>query len=461
MKNTLITVFVFLFSLNNYLWAQGVTTNEMKKVQLVGSLLYRPDSKNVYLVTNNCDDRKIYRLQFDDKNWETTWSGGSKLQQKMAAAMIGKEKMAKFRLAEIRSLRLIGNNLEKIFQNSNNSFKIVSNSLSEKRISFLGSDDFRTLLQLGEFVETTDGSIMIKADEQFKVFLKESESSEPVEIFAGDLNLYNSNSILSISYDFQSEITTVVTKGDPKNKVVAYNSDKKLFYPEQFETEYNYAKSADFVKGLSKVPAVFRVFNIEKDSSKITYNVSQLSDIDKKGNFDTPKKPINESLKLDSTRSKDFSSFMFAGGRYLFNDTLVGLFNFDNWSFDGYFSDESTLVLTKAPYDPRQSLSDFVSTKTNYDDLIEMCPNAPYIVKQIIDLNSRLDALKKRGAIDNAKIKRFQFIVNEVKSQDGSDLTEIKILKDCNLFDLNDDANRKAISELVNEVRANRAAAMG
>lgn len=443
--------------------AQDNTTTEIKKTEIIGNLLYIPNSKNVYLATSGCDNNQLYKLQFDDKNWEfeTRNFGGTKLQQKMALSLIGKEKIEFVKKVEAHNLSNIGVFVEKLFESQNKLFLLDQNFFDKDGIIYLDGNTLFHSLKLNEFVPISIGYIMVKESDKFQVFYKLSENDEPIEIFSGDLSLFNKNNVSTLSYQKDEENLSLVVKVDSKYIVYAYHTGQKLFYPEKLESKNRYAEIGKTTRGLRSVPAILLLDIINKDSSFIISR-NEISDLSSKGKFTTPKKAGVDTITMSSSslKKKDLFTYLYNGGKYNYNDTLVVLNNFKENTFTGYFGEnKNEFVLTSFPYDPKLGMIEFQGQKTNFDEMIELCPNAPDVVRRIEALNNRLETIKRNSAIEDAKINRFQFIIEEAKDESGLEVTNIKVLKDCKLFDISDDNNRKAISELVSEVREKRSIA--
>jgi hypothetical protein len=464
MKKILFCLIAFFILQPNKLIAQDNTVTEIKKTEIIGNLLYIPNSKNVYLATSGCDNSQLYKLQFDVKNWEydSRNLGGTKLQQKMALSLIGKEKMEFVKKAEAHNLSNIGVFVEKLFETQANNFILLQKNLDNEGVIYIDGNNMIHRLKFNEFVSTSIGDIMLKEADKFQVIYKLGETEEPTEIFSGDLSLFNKNTVSALSYKKEQDNLSIAVKADTKYIIYSYNSAQKLFYPEKIESNNRFAEIGNTLRGLRSVPAIYLIDKINKEDSTLTISINEISDLSSKGKFNTPKKASVDTMTLSwrNFKTKDLLTYYYNGGKYNYNDTLVGLTSFENFTFTGYFGEnKKEFVLTSFPYDPKMRIVEFQGQKTNFDEMIELCPNAPDVVRRIEALNNRLETIKRNSAIEDAKINRFQFIIEEAKDENGLEITNIKVLKDCKLFDINDDNNRKAISDLVSEVREKRATA--
>lgn len=457
---TLTVVMLFIFQ---FIFSQEKNTIEVKKVEINGNLLYNKINGNIYFTKNDCDDNKIVKLGTDLDQWEIDLRtfGGSKLQQKMMLGMMSKEQKEARSNNEAHFLKNIKNILDPIFEYSNNPYEIIKKGTKNDKIYYVDSRYQTYPLIEGEFVASNDGNFMVSSKDSFRITYKSEISKDPVILFSGDINQFNFNNVSSISFFQYEKVLSIVVKNNNKYSVRAYNTLHNVFYPESFESDFNFSKVNFSMRGLKVVPELITVSSINDESKYVLLNKNEISDLNKKGEFNTPKKLISS---IDTLRkySKDLLSFLFSGGKYEYNDTLIALNNFENHSFSGYYSEsENNFLLTSYPFDATMKMNDFSGTKQTFDELIEFCPSAPFVIKEIANLNQQLEETKRKGNIDDARMKKFQFKIEEVKDAKGAEITEIKILKDCKLFELSDSSNRKAISELVEEVRKNRQEAIG
>jgi len=458
MKKAKFFLFLIFLLLSAGVNSQDNVTNELKKIEIIGSFLYNNENGSTYFVSSDCENQKILKLEFDNNNWayDTRNLGGNKLQQKMTLAIIGKEKMKIIEKAEINSLANMGVLMGKVFEFSNNPFEAISGNLNKQGTFYIDPRNNYTQLKEGEYLPTFDGNVKIVTGESYLVFFKTNKNDEEVEIFNGDLKDFNSKTVTSISYNQVIGNFAITTKTENGFLIRYYNAKEKKFFPEKTETQFNFCRVGQILKGFNLVNSAESITKIDVDNRSLLIKKVEISEINKKGEFETSKKP---QLTIDTLNKsqKDWFEFLYKGGRYKYNDSLWGFGNFDNYTFTGYYADtKQSLTLTSMPYDPRMQAQDYLNEKMDFKELIEMCPNAPEVVSKIELLNQKLETIKRQGLIDNAKIKRYQFVIEEVKDVSGMDITNIKILKDCKIYDLNDSTNRNGLKELVNEVRGAR-----
>lgn len=462
MKNTPSLILVIFLLFSTYSYSQENVTNEMKKTEIIGSFLYSPTSGNVYLISSDCENQKLLKLEFDDKNWkyDTRNLGGNSLQQKMSLAIIGKEKMKLVEKNEINTLSNLGYLMDKVFDYSNNPYLAISKNFTSDGIFYIDPRYNYTKLKADEFVPTFDGNVKVVSNEKFSIYFRSHFNDTVEEIFSADPNEFNLNNVKSIAFNQYDKNLAITVKKEGIYITRYYNSEFKKFFPESTETKYNFCRVGQILKGLKGVTSVSYISSLDPDKKIVFIQNIEVSELNKKGDFESSKKPQSTTDTLIKF-PKDWVEYFYNGGKYQFSDTLTGLGSFDNYTFTGYYAESNNaFTLTSYPYDPRMQSVEFLSAKTDFKDLIEMCPNAPEVVREMEELNTKLEEIKRQGLIDNAKMKRFQFTIEETKDPDGMDVTNIKILKDCKLYDLNDSTNRNSLKELVNTVRTTRAKAI-
>jgi hypothetical protein len=458
MKNFVKATYLFLALFLTYqsVKAQDNVSTEAGKQVILGNLLINSSNNNLYLKTEGCEDSILYYLNFDIDNWKFDYNNSNKYGNKLAFKMYGKKKIEEINQEaklEISKTKVMSKFLVKDFKRGSNSIvDYYEEYLKSPQYSYINSIGIPEKLELGVFFETYDGFYKLDFTDKCSISYKKHFNAAEENLLAVSLDTLNKDNFISFHNGLIGlNEMSISTKSNNGFNVQLYNTKLKQFHPEIIPSTNSYSSVSVSSRGLQAlkiIPTVQVVSEVNKDLNLIIFSSTEVSFFNKKDGLEKLKSPITTTDTLK--QPKDLYAFAKSGGLAKYNDTLLEVLNFSKNNFTGSFDETGkSFNLTSFPNEPLGRLSSFTTEKFNYNELLEMCPNKPDVIKELAQLNQEFNQIEIKSRQEQSELKHFQFISEETKDASGLTITSVKVLKDCKNFDLENTTEKQVLKDLL------------
>ena len=455
MKNIIKASYLFLVFILTYQSVKGqdnVSTEGGKQV-ILGNLLINSTNNNLYLKKEGCEDSILYNLNFDINNWKFDVNNSPNPKAaKLTMKLLGKKKLEEIdenAKLEITKTKGMSKFLVKDYKRGSNSVvDYYEEYLKSPQYSYINNIGIAEKLELGKFIETYDGFYKLEFTDKCLITYKKHIDATEENLLSVSLDNLNKDNFISFYNLIGFNEMSISTKSENGYNVQLYNTKAKQLHPEITPSLNSYSSVGLSIKGLRFIPTVQVLSEVNKDLNLIIFSSTESSYFNKSDELESIK---NVKTTVDTLKQpKDFYAFAKTGGLSRYNDTLLEVLNFSKINFSGSFDETGkSFNLSSFPNDPLGRLSSFAGEKFNYNELIDLCPNKPDVIKELAALNQEFNQIEIKSRQEQSELKHFQFISEETKDASGLPITSVRVLKDCKNFDLENTSEKQILKELL------------
>ncbi len=503
MKNFIFSILIltiFVFNFNSF----GQETNNTGSLETgvkIGNLFINKGTGDLYIKFKDCLDTNIYKLEIDDQNWKVKFPKWGTMDDAVA--------LNQFSLP--RHYYTMSYYLKNYFKNNSKSFfSILKNQIKKGNVYYISRLGIPYQIDRKEGIYKIDGEgeiHIIKQDTSYLFSFKYIDVEKQFKNIQSELiqkNMFILNStdferLSCFSVDEQKEKGSLSFDTGSEYKISVIDLSKNQSYQDLYSSNsgYNFIEKKLMSKkralyyinsmseseiGLYYEKSKLEIDSLKKVTTKIfgqvspTYSETDINklkvDLEYKYKYlkdngslmyvtETAKVASDKLKKIETSEvypgitfspgdSKVFNNYIFKGGFENFNDSLVQILNLTEYQLDGYV-DKNRFVLTSNFVDPLKRFNTYTAEKLNYKELIEFCQNQPNTILKLETLNNKLSDIENKINLAQTSISRYSFNLSEQKDASGSIITEIKVLKDCKNYDLNNQTEREGLKALVKD----------
>jgi hypothetical protein len=455
MKKNIKATFLFLvlsLSLQSLKGQDNASTEAGKQV-ILGNLLINSNNNNLYIKKEGCEDSILYNLNFDLNNWKFDINNSPNPKAaKLTMKFLGKKKLEEIdenSKLEISKTKVMGKFLLMDYKRGTNSvIDYYEEYLKSPQYSYINNIGIAEKLELGKYIETYDGFYKLDFTDKCSITYKKHFNAEEENLLSVSLDTLNKDNFVSFYNLIGFNEMSISTKSNNVFNIQLYNTKAKQFHPEITPSTNSYSSVGLSLKGLRFIPTIQVVSDLKKDLNLIIFSSTESSFFNKSDELESIK---NARTTIDTLKQpKDFYAFAKNGGLAKYNDTLLEVLNFSKNNFTGSFDESGkSFNLSSFPNDPLGRLSNFATEKFNYNELIDLCPNKPDVVKELAQLNEEFNQIEIKSRQEQSELKHFQFISEETKDASGLPITSVRVLKDCKNFDLENTTEKQVLKDLL------------
>jgi hypothetical protein len=472
-----------------------VVVNDISSNQYTGSVLVNKTNSELYLKLSSCTDSNIYKLRFAPENSKGVASNlelyrpfiedvskylvetSSNVNNYAYAKIIASKDTLKENIHYISRIGypyLIPSN-GNFIQTSDGYFKV--DTTGDLKIFYKSSIDSAEALLFNN--KGVNKPIIDYDDDEFRAFSYDIKNGKISLSFGFEIDTDELKAIVDSAYS--AGLKYDGTKEESYD-IYVYDTQKQLLHPDIIDADnpYNWVLFDDvyscqiinnreiYANGVeseidklredvSKYPTLTltkeHIIELEKhlkniEETNLVFYSHQITKINKKGEFSKVKKRwtrLDDDPFLDKTNVK----FYIEGGLSPYNDSLFYINNLTDHVFNGFKSDNNEFVATGSsePQDPQSRFQDYVKQSLGMSELADLCPNMPNTILSIEKLNQDMIQLERSVTKANLSQKQFQFVSEEKKDANGLTFTEVKVLRNCIPYDLNDVKIRAVLRE--------------